>query len=164
MAISRRQVIFGVGPAGVVISFVLLAIGAWADRALGHPAILANPARARVAGCVLAVIGVALLLWSLWTLRSWWVKNELCATGAFRWFRHPVYAAWITFILPAMAFYLNSWTILFFVVLLHPVWHRLVIREEKMMVEKFGDGYRAYAARTGRFFPRTWTRETAKSA
>jgi protein-S-isoprenylcysteine O-methyltransferase Ste14 len=58
--------------------------------------------------------------------------------------------------LPAFALYFNSWIVLFFVVLLHPIWHRLVSREEKMMLEKFQDKYSEYAAQTGRFFPRIW--------
>ena len=65
-----------------------------------------------------------------------------------------MYAAWITFILPAVALYLNSWIILIFVFLIHPIWHRLVIMEEKMMNEIFQNDYGTYATRTGRFFPR----------
>ena len=159
MDISKRQKLFGVGPMGAVISFVFLAIAVWVDRVLGHPAILANPAPIKVIGVILAVIGLVLHFWSMWTLRNWWAKDELCTLGPFKWFRHPMYAAWITFVLPGMALYLNSWIILFFVILLHPIWHWLVIREEKMMFGKFHDVYRTYAARTGRFFPRIWHRQ-----
>ena len=158
MDISRPQKLFGVGPMGGGISLVLLAIAVWVDRLLGHSAILANPAPMKVIGGGLAVIGLGLLFWSLWTLRNWWVKDELCTMGPFKWFRHPMYAAWITFIVPAAALYLDSWILLFFVVLIHLIWHRLVTREEKMMLETFQDEYRAYAARTGRFFPRIWHR------
>jgi protein-S-isoprenylcysteine O-methyltransferase Ste14 len=66
-----------------------------------------------------------------------------------------LYAAWIIFIKPALVLYLNSWIFVVFAVLLHPVWYRLVTREGKMMFEKFPSEYPAYAARTGRFFPRT---------
>ena len=158
MDISRRQRLFGIGPMGAAISFLWLMIAAWVDRALGHPAILTNPAPIKVVGGCLAVIGLGLHFWSMWTLRNWWGKDELCTMGPFKWFRHPMYAAWITFILPALALYLNSWIMLFFVVLLHSIWHRHVIREEKIMFEKFQNEYREYAARTGRFFPRIWNR------
>lgn len=154
MAISRLKKLFGIGPMGAIISLVLFTIAVWMDRLLGHLAILANPAPIRVVGEGLAAIGLGLLFWSAWILRKWWSKDELCTMGTFKWFRHPIYAAWITFILPALALYLNSWIILFFVVLLHPIWHQLVIYEEKMMFEKFGDKYREYTAQTGRFFPR----------
>ena len=39
-------------------------------------------------------------------------------------------------------------------VALHLVWHQFVGREEKMMANLFGDDYREYADRTGRFIPR----------
>jgi len=38
--------------------------------------------------------------------------------------------------------------------LLHPIWHVLARREEKIVMDAFGDEYRRYAARTGRFVPR----------
>jgi protein-S-isoprenylcysteine O-methyltransferase Ste14 len=159
MNIGKLQQLFGVGPMGAVISFVLLVVAVWVDHLLGHPTILTNPAPLKIIGAVVVVIGLGLHFWSMWTLRNWWGKDELCIHGPFKWFRHPMYAAWITFVLPGMALYLNSWIILFFVILLHPIWHMLVIREEKMMFEKFHDEYRAYAARTGRFFPRIWDRQ-----
>jgi protein-S-isoprenylcysteine O-methyltransferase Ste14 len=156
MNISKRQKLFGVGPTGALISFVLLTIAVRVDRALGHLMILANPVSIKVVGMMLAIIGLGLNFWSMWTLQNWWAEDGLCTSGPFKWFRHPMYAAWITFVLPGIAFYLNSWVILFFVILLQPIWHRLVIKEEKMMHEKFHDTYRAYAAQTGRFFPRIW--------
>lgn len=156
MYINRRQILFGIGPMGALISFAWLAIAAWTDGVMGHPAISTNPVPVKLIGVIIAVIGLGLLLWSMLTLRNWWAKDKLCTTGPFKWFRHPMYAAWITYILPAAALYLNSWMILFFVILLQPIWHLLVIREEKMMYEKFDDAYRTYAAQTGRFFPRLW--------
>ncbi len=158
MAISRLNKLFGVGPIGMFISLVLLAIAVWVDHLCGHSAILVNPTPLKIVSAVLVIIGLGLYFWSFWTLRNWWAKNELCTTGPFKWFLHPMYAAWINFIIPAVALYLNSWIILFFTVLIHPIWHRLVKKEEKMMIEIFQDEYRSYAARTGRFFPQIWNR------
>jgi protein-S-isoprenylcysteine O-methyltransferase Ste14 len=159
MDIGIRQKLFGVGPMGAFISFVLLAIAVWVNRALGHPLILANPTPIKVIGVAFVVIGLGLLFWSTWTLRNWWGKGRLCTMGPFKWFRHPMYAAWITFVLPGAALYLNSWIILSFVILLHPIWRLLVVREEEMMYNIFSDEYRVYATRTGRFFPQIWHRQ-----
>jgi protein-S-isoprenylcysteine O-methyltransferase Ste14 len=158
MDIGRLQKLFGVGPIGGIISLLLLTIAVWVDRVSGHSAILANPTPIKVFGGGLAVIGLGLYFWSFWTLRDWWVKGELCTMGPFKWFRHPMYAAFITFIIPSVALYLNSWIILFFAVLIHLIWHQLVTKEEKMMFEIFQDEYRSYAARAGRFLPRIWNR------
>jgi protein-S-isoprenylcysteine O-methyltransferase Ste14 len=123
MDAEKQQKLFGVGPVGALISLVLLIVAVWVDRILEHPAILTNPTPIKVIGAVLVVIGLGLHFWSMWTLRNWWGRDELCIQGPFKRFRHPMYAAWITFVLPGMALYLNSWIILFFVILLHPIWH-----------------------------------------
>jgi len=156
MDIDRSQRLFGVGPMGAVISLVLLTIAVWVDRLFRNFAILENPSPIRLVGAGLVAIGLWLHFWSMWTLRHWWVEDQLCAIGPFKWFRHPMYASWISFILPAIALLLNSWIILFSVVIIHPIWHQLVSREEKMMFEKFQNEYRHYTEKTGRFFPRIW--------
>jgi protein-S-isoprenylcysteine O-methyltransferase Ste14 len=155
---GRLIKIFGVGPAGALISFVLLVIFGWAEIRLGHAEILPYPLLARLLGAALVLAGLYLHFWSFFTLRQWWADDGLCTNGPFRYFRHPMYAAWITFIAAGLSLFLNGWLILLWAVLLHPIWHRLVRREEKMMLTHFGETYRAYAARTGRFVPRIATR------
>ena len=154
MVHGRLQKLFGVGPTGAVISVILLAIAIRIDRALGHPEMFGLRPLTLVIGVLMICIGLALLFWTMHTLRNWWTKDQLCTGGPFRWLRHPMYAAWITLVSSGIAFYHNSWVLLAWAVALHPIWHYLVIREEKIMLECFGDEYRKYAARTGRFVPR----------
>jgi protein-S-isoprenylcysteine O-methyltransferase Ste14 len=65
-----------------------------------------------------------------------------------------MYAAWISLISPGVALYLNSWVFVCWVILLHPIWHKLVKREENKMMFAFGKIYVDYAKKTGRFFPK----------
>lgn len=153
---SRLKKLFGVGPFGMMISFILLTAAFFADRLLGHVAILADPAPLRIAAGALAGAGFCLLAWGARTLRGWWKKGELCTDGPFRWFRHPIYAAYITFLFPAAALFFNSWIMLAATAALHPLWHLLVRLEETMMLEHFAERYSGYMRRTGRFFPRFW--------
>jgi len=91
--------------------------------------------------------------------RNWSVSldvredHQLVTEGIYRRVRHPMYSAfWLWAI--AQALLLPNWVagfsglvgfgILFF---------GRVAREEGMMLETFGDDYRAYMARTGRIFP-----------
>jgi len=80
-------------------------------------------------------------------------NHELVTEGIYRRVRHPMYSAfWLWAI--AQALLLPNWIagfaglvgfgILFF---------GRVAREERMMLETFGDRYRAYMARTGRVLP-----------
>lgn len=151
---TRLSRLFGVGPGGAFISLCLLAAVFMADRLMGHVELLPIPGVARIAGVILFAAGAGLHVWSFITLRHWWTGEGLCMQGPFKYFRHPMYAAWITFIAAGFVLYLNSWLVLICAVLLHPLWHRLVVAEEKMMLDRFGDVYRAYAAKTGRFVPR----------
>ena len=146
--------IFGVGPTGAAISVILLFIFNWFAHIFHQPLIAEDSVILRGAVVLFIALGVGLHFWSLWTLRRWWHKNQLCIHGPFRYFRHPMYSAWITFISLGAALYLNSWFYIFWYILLHFIWHQLVIREEKMMREAFGQDYLEYSANTGRFFPR----------
>jgi protein-S-isoprenylcysteine O-methyltransferase Ste14 len=149
--------LFGVGPMGAGITLTLMAVAIPINDGLSHPQILRCGWLMRVLGVLLICTGPILLFSSIYTLRNWWAKNRLCTTGPFRWFRHPIYAAWITFVCPGIALYCNSLILLAWVLSVHLVWHRLVVREERTMVDHFQDEYRRYAERTGRFLPRLWS-------
>jgi len=151
---NRLKKIFGIGPAGATISLFLLAVFVWADSMIKLSVVARYPGLMKIIGIVLIILGFALHFWSFSTLRSWWADDKLCTRGPFKYVRHPMYTAWITFICPGIALYLNSWFYLFWVVSLHLLWHKLVKKEETIMINGFGDIYKDYARRTGRFFPK----------
>jgi protein-S-isoprenylcysteine O-methyltransferase Ste14 len=80
-------------------------------------------------------------------------NHELVTNGVYRRVRHPMYSAfWLWAI--AQALLLPNWIAGFaglagFGIL----YFGRVGREERLMLETFGDSYRAYMARTGRVFP-----------
>ena len=151
---NKLKKIFGVGPKGAGISRLLLALFSWFNSVIDLPVMVAHADLMKAIGVALAMIGLGLHFWSFYTLRHWWADDEICTRGPFTYFRHPMYAAWITFICTGFALYLNSWCYLLWVVGLHPIWHRLVIKEETTMTAIFGDVYKDYARKTGRFFPK----------
>lgn len=80
-------------------------------------------------------------------------RHTLVTTGPYRWVRHPFYVA------SGMAVAANSLvTANWFLALTGAILIALfVIRtktEEEKLVERFGDEYRNYMERTGRFIPR----------
>ena len=78
---------------------------------------------------------------------------SLVMTGPYRWIRHPMYSFGGLLFL-AFALLTSSWLIAvsgivaFFMIALRT---RL---EERRLIDKFGDRYRNYMRRTGRYFPR----------
>jgi protein-S-isoprenylcysteine O-methyltransferase Ste14 len=80
--------------------------------------------------------------------------HQLVTSGPYRWVRHPLYAT-ASMLLLALALMLASWLLLLCVLLAVVLVRVFVIPvEERFLVEKFGDDYRAYMRRTGRLLPR----------
>jgi len=150
---ERYGKIFGCGPIGAAISIALLFIFIRLAGSFDQPLLIGNPNILNGIAMLLVVFGAGLHLWSFLTLRAWWNENQLCTHGPFKYFRHPMYAAWITFISLGVALHLNSWLYIFWYILLHIIWPNLVSREEKVMMGIFGKDYLEYSSHTGRFLP-----------
>lgn len=154
---SRLQRVFGVGPFGSVLSVALLFLAVLLARATpgGWMAVSDN---ARVVALNVGAVGAfALIWWSLRTLKPKQRGHVLCTTGPFRFVRHPLYASFLSWFNFGFAIYLGHWAFLAWALALHPVWHRVIRKEERVMEDQFGQAWRDYAARTGRFFPRLWS-------
>ena len=154
MSLGTYKKLFGVGPLGALITLLLFLLTWWVDRSSEHIAMMNRPFFLRCLGILLIGFGLFLHMWTFFTLKNWWQKDQLCTGGPFRYFRHPMYAAWVSFISMGVALMLNSWVYVFWSVALHPIWHLLARREEKIVADAFGDQYRRYAATTARFLPR----------
>jgi len=152
--LSTFSKLFGSGPTGVVVSLILLVIAIWLDKYLNLPPIIQNDSLRLgifLASCVLAVV---IIVWSVKSLPALDRGNKLCTSGAFKYFRHPLYAAFLSVFDFGLALYLNSVVYIIWAIALHPVWHWVIGYEEKLMIGVFGQDYIDYQNRTGRFFPR----------
>lgn len=115
----------------------------------------------RWVGVGMGILSVPLLLWAHLALgRNFSATlhvregHTLVTTGPYRWVRHPIYSV---FYMMMTSFFLISanWFIgLLFIGGVTAGLISRVGREEATMIEQFGDEYRAYMQRTGRFLPR----------
>jgi protein-S-isoprenylcysteine O-methyltransferase Ste14 len=122
---------------------------------------LALPVVLRIPGVVLAVLALLLLAWAHRTLggnftTSLAPKNShsIILSGPYALIRHPMYLAY--FLLFIAAFLISeNWVIgmtgLTIIGMLMTVRR---VREERFLIERFGDTYREYREKTGAFFPR----------
>ncbi len=151
---SKLQRVFGVGPFGSVLSVGLLfaaVLLAWAAPGGWMPI----SEDTKVIALNIGVGGaVALVWWSMRTLKPRERGQVLCTSGPFRFVRHPIYASFLSWFDFGFAIYLGHWAFIAWAVALHPLWHWVVRKEERVMEEQFGQAWRDYASRTGRFFPR----------
>jgi protein-S-isoprenylcysteine O-methyltransferase Ste14 len=160
--LDRRQeglfILFTLRPVGAAMWLAILAYMinprwmTWSSVAL--------PEWLRWAGVVLGVIGTGLLIWTLPNLGKNLTDtvvtrraHTLVSTGPYRFVRHPFYDA-VALYVAANALAAANWFLLLTGAVVVAL---LVIRtrtEEEKLALRFGDSYRAYVARTGRFLPR----------
>ena len=123
-------------------------------------AALPLPEWARWAGLVMAWTAVPLLWWVHRSLGSNFSglihlreDHTLVTHGPYRWVRHPMYTVFYIY-MTGLLLLTSNWLIggLFLLAVTVAVIPRLP-REEALMIEKFGDSYRAYMKHTGRFLP-----------
>ncbi len=122
-------------------------------------AALPRPTWSRWVGVGLGIVSQPLFAWTHQTLgRNWAVAlvtkegHTLVTSGPYHWVRHPMYTA---IILQYLAFLLVSanWVIGIAGLGISILSVARVGEEEALMIEEFGDQYRAYMEHTGRFLP-----------
>jgi len=80
--------------------------------------------------------------------------HKLQTNGVFAYIRHPMYAAHILWGV-AQILMLHNWIVGYsFIIVVIPQYLYRVGKEERMMLDEFGEEYRKYMATTGRIFPR----------
>ena len=146
---------------GVLLFIFRPQIVAWAELPL--------PQWLQWLGVVLGGFGLPLLAWTQLTLGSNFsptlhVRHEhmLVTSGPYQHVRHPMYTA-LFLSMSAILLLTRNWLVggiplfgLCVIVLLR------IQREERTMIEKFGEAYREYMKHTGRFLPRMIHRTGAK--
>jgi protein-S-isoprenylcysteine O-methyltransferase Ste14 len=148
------RLVFGIPFILAVFAYMLRPqILGWADLDL--------PAWAQWIGVILGLTSLPLIWWVQHALGSNFstvlhVRDEhtLVTGGPYHWVRHPMYTALYMKMLAAFLLTENWFIGGVLLVTLTLVIITRVDREEQAMVEKFGDSYRLYMQRTGRFLPR----------
>jgi protein-S-isoprenylcysteine O-methyltransferase Ste14 len=120
-------------------------------------------ARSRMGAIGAALLGAA--VWIFWRAHhdlgtNWSPSLEinksqtLVTNGIYRAIRHPMYASQMVWGI-AQALLLHNWIAgLAGLASFLPLYFLRVPREERMMLDHFGDDYRAYSEQTGRILPR----------
>jgi protein-S-isoprenylcysteine O-methyltransferase Ste14 len=80
-------------------------------------------------------------------------QHSLITTGVYRYIRHPMYTAHLLWAI-AQGLLLSNWLAGWaFLVLSVPLYIVRIPKEEQMMLDHFGEEYRAYQSQTGRLIP-----------
>ena len=118
------------------------------------------PGWLRWCGAGLWIPGGLLLVWTLRTLGTNLTdtvvtrrNHTLVTAGPYRWVRHPFYVS-AALLLLASSLLAANWFVLVCGALTFMLLAIRLKREEEKLMERFGEAYRAYRERTGRFVPR----------
>jgi protein-S-isoprenylcysteine O-methyltransferase Ste14 len=143
-------------PYEVVVFFIYLFFPDW----LAWSA-LPLPSGVRWTGVVVGAASLALFVWTHRSLGSNFSRSlrvgeghTLVTSGPYRWVRHPMYTAFYLLHVAAFALSANWFVGLTWIGGLTLVIAARMKREEAMMCQAFGQDYKAYMKRTGRFLPR----------
>lgn len=146
--------IFGAGPRGGVISLAFLALAWEMESVAGLPSIIVSNVARWLIFVLTAMVSIAVVIWSVKSLSPAARGKQLITTGAYRYLRHPLYAAFLSCLNFGLAILLNNWIYILWAVLIHGVWHWNINSEEKLMRREFPKKYEEYCMTTGRFVPR----------
>lgn len=121
-------------------------------------------------GLVVLVLSAGITLWSLHALGANLTfvpatkeNHALVTSGPYRWMRHPLYTALIVQVV-GVGLLTANWLVALSGTL---TWTILVVRtrrEEANLIDTFGDEYRHYMQRVGRFLPRPPHRSRSSKA
>lgn len=156
---AERGILAGLSIAGLLLPMVF-SLTRWLDFADYR---LSPTARAGAGSAGSALLAAA--VWLFWRshrdLGSNWFptlelgsQHTLTTEGVYGTIRHPMYASYLLWGL-AQALLLQNWiagpaSLVAFL----PMYFIRIPEEERMMLDHFGDAYRSYCSRTGRFVPR----------
>lgn len=114
----------------------------------------------RWAGLALGLVSLGLWTWTQAVLGKEWSpqlqlreQHRLVTGGPYRWMRHPMYTSMFG-VGVALALLAANWCFVLFAVAIIAGFVLRAPREERMMLDAFGEEYRGYMQRTGRFFPK----------
>ncbi len=146
---------------GILFFYMVAVVVIYAFNPLWLEQLAVNlPLWSRWLGTGIAAISLALLVWVHLALGRQWSANLelreehlLITKGPYKSVRHPMYSAFIG-LAGGLALVSASWPIIFLAIMTLLVLCTRVSREESMMIESFGDEYRAYMKYTGRLLPR----------
>lgn len=158
MGDNGKMSIWGVGPS-ILLSAAIYAAAAglatyiWPDLFLVPTALYLV---FLVFGLILLVAGVIMLVAAGRAIVGAHGKDKLATTGIFGVVRHPIYSAWIVFLIPGLVLPSRSWLLLFTPLVAYLVFKSRIRREDEYLDKRFGQAYQDYRRSVNEIIP--WPR------
>jgi len=107
-----------------------------------------------ILGSILIIFGIFIFIYSERIIKPAYDASEFITIKVYAYVRHPMYMSWGLGTFPGILCFFNSW----FLFLILPIYYLIVriyiIREEKFLLNKFGQNYANYKNKVNAFFPK----------
>jgi protein-S-isoprenylcysteine O-methyltransferase Ste14 len=115
------------------------------------------------AGIALIAFGLPFYVLAAKAVMRAFTANQLVTDGVYRICRHPLYGAWIVFIVPGIELLVGTWPGLTTPVAMYVLLRLLARTEEDYLSARFGDSYQQYRRRVPFVAPLGWLRPAVGS-
>jgi protein-S-isoprenylcysteine O-methyltransferase Ste14 len=158
-AMTAKMTRWGVGPVFAIASIAYAAAVHLLWRGKSALQIEIVPHSALVwAGIALIAVGLPLYVLSAKAVMRAYNADRLVTDGMYRICRHPLYGAWIVFIVPGIELLMGTWAGLTTPVAMYVLLRVMASKEEDYLSARFGDGYQQYRRRVPFVAPLGWLR------
>ncbi len=149
MSTSRARMNWeGVGPKMALV-FAPFLVAAVTMRALAPAASslpFVPPFLLTAVGAILLGLGIPFYLATAIHFLRRFFRGELVTTGTFGWCRHPIYASFMLFFVPAAALLWDAWPLFVADLTLYVAFRSFIHLEDGPLAERFGAAYERYRA------------------
>ncbi len=147
--------IFGIGPLLAVVGGIAFVIVLLLRMEWGLALTLSSRWEWVVRPIGIMACGVGVWFWvsSLVLIKRAFKDHRLETSGVYRMSRNPLYAAFIVFIVPGIAFITNNLLVLFVSFCMFVCFKMLIAKEEEFLREEFGDEFEAYSCKVAQLIP-----------
>ena len=149
---------WGVGPKFTIISLIYAAIVFAIQNIIfsEYRFVIYSTSINIILGVLLILIGLFIFLIPAVKIDKYFYEGKLCKKGVYAYLRHPIYASWISFIVPGIVILRGSTLGITIPIFMYLIFRILIPIEEKYLIDLFGDEYIEYKSRIWAVFPKLW--------
>ena len=144
----------------ILIALYLLGPGEWFGHTWLRENFVAHSNLVGIIALVICIIGVIIAVWARFTLgRNWSLSvqlkkdHQLVTNGPYSQIRHPIYTGILLMLVGNVLIVGDYRGFLALAIVFVSFWYKLK-KEERWMLENFGEAYRTYYSRTSALFPK----------
>ena len=106
-----------------------------------------------ILGIILIATGLPFFLIPAFTIDKYFKRGELATKGVYGIMRHPIYGAWIVFIIPGIILLQGSVIGISIPIFMYIVFRLVIKKEEEYLLNKFGNDFINYKKSVNGIFP-----------